>query len=295
MIVRDGPTPAKAGKFHFDGVLLDGTFLARDSFADTDEVHGQYHLAHALATGEVIDDPTGWLGEVQGGVRRGFARRHWVEARCSNARDRVISGFAALDGTSSLGKQAQAWVFPTGVMTHILLVAGLRNPTVRRRYEAGRDLLEEHGQLDLHERLLDSLGSGGMSRKQVEGHLEAVTRMFDAAAPVRADSYRFASDVSDVSRPISIDGSRDMMERGYHREAVFWLVVTGSRALQKLAQGADHEAVSRYEPDFARLLSDLGIDNCDDFLKRRTLALDLLPEVWGAARQIMDTHPDILT
>ena len=292
MVVRDGAEPAKAGKFLLDGVLLDGTFLSRSSLADTDEVLGQYHLAHALATGEVIGDPTGWLQDVQDGVRQGFARRRWVEARCANARDRVISGFEALDGTSSLAEQAQAWVFPTGVIAHIPLVAGLRNPTVRRRYESGRDLLAEHGQLDLHEQLLELLGSHRLTESRVRRHLDAVTRMFDAAAPKRTDSYRFSSDVNDASRPISIDGTRDMIDRGFHREAVFWLVVTGSRALQKLAHGAGAEAANAFEPEFAGLLSDLGVDTFDDFQRRRERSLNQLPEVWRVAQLIMNASPE---
>ena len=71
-----------------------------------------------------------------------------------------MAGFAAFDGTKSLAERAQGWVFPTGIMTHVLLVAGLRNPTVRRRYETTRDLLAEHNRLDLHERLLNVLAAG---------------------------------------------------------------------------------------------------------------------------------------
>lgn len=293
MVVRDDAGSTKAGKFVFKGVLLDGTILARDSLADIESVLGQYHLAHALAAGEAIDDPTGWLTEIQRVVGREYPRRRWVEARCANARESVTSGFQALSASSSLAEQAQAWVFPTGVMTHILLVAGLRNPTVRRRYEAVRDLLAEHGQLGLHEQLLESLGSRRMTKDQVGRHLDAVTRMFDAAALAPANSYRFSSDVSQIARPISIDGSWDMIERGYHREAVFWLIVTGSRALQKLAYGAGPEAASRFEPEFASLLSDLGIDTFDDVLPRREHALNLLPEVWRVARQIMDTTRNV--
>lgn len=71
----------------------------------------------------------------------------------------VTRGSAGFPENASLAIQAQGWVFPTGIMTHVLLVAGLRNPTVRRRYEAARDLLADHDGLDLHDRLLELLGS----------------------------------------------------------------------------------------------------------------------------------------
>ncbi len=294
MVVVDGDAPAKAGKFRSSGALLEGTFLSHASLADPEVVLGSYHTANALATGAIIGDPTGWLVAVQATVRREFPRRHRVEIRCAHARARVEAGFAALAETGSLAERAQAWVFPTGVLTHILLVAGLRNPTVRRRYETVHELLGEHRRLDLHERLLEVLGCQAMDRVTVERHLETVTRLFDAAAPVQADSYRFSSDISEIARPISIDGSRDMIARGFHREAVFWLVVTGSRALQKLQRGPEPCLATPFEGGFADLLADLGIRSFDDLLGRRDRALDLLPDVWDAALGIIDATPEIV-
>jgi len=294
MVVLDGEAPAKAGKFRSNGALLEGTFLSRASLAGLETVLCSYHAASALATGAIMDDPSGWLAGIQAEVRREFPRRHRVEARCANARAGVAAGFAALAPTGSLAERAQSWVFPTGVMTHVLLVAGLRNPTVRRRYETVRELLVAHDRLDLHERLLEALGCSRMGRETVERHLGTVTRLFDAAAVVRADSYRFSSDITAVARPISIDGSRDMIERGLHREAVFWLVATGSRALQKLQHGLGPGASAPFEDGFADLLADLGIVSFDDFLARRDDALALMPEVWEAAQGIIDATPEIV-
>lgn len=294
MVVLDGEAPAKAGKFRSTGALLEGTYLSRASLADPEAVLGSYHAANAVATGLIMDDPSGWLAGIQAAVRREFPRRHRVEARCANARAGVRAGFAALAPTVSLAERAQSWVFPTGVMTHVLLVAGLRNPTVRRRYETVRELLEAHNRLDLHERLLEVLGCQRMDRATVERHLATVARLFDAAAPVRADSYRFSSDITAVARPISIDGSRDMIERGLHREAVFWLVVTGSRALQKLQHGLGPGVAAPFEDGFADVLADLGIVRFDDMLARRDDALALMPEVWEAARGIIGATPEIV-
>jgi len=293
MVVLDGVAPAKAGKFRAGGALLEGTYLARAEFDDLDALLGSYHAAHAVATSEILDDPSGWLGEVQRAVRREFPRRRWVEARCADARNRVETGLAHVFESGTLAERAQGWVFPTGVMTHILLVAGLRNPTVRRRYETVRELLGEHDRFDLYERLLDSLGCREMDRVTVGRHLATVTRLFDAAAPVQADSYRFASDITDVARPVSIDGSRDMIGRRLHRETIFWLVVTGSRALQKLQHGGGQDAAAPFEPDFAALLADLGIASFSDMVARRDAARALLPDVWDTALDIMSATPEV--
>jgi hypothetical protein len=293
MVVLDGDAPVKAGKFLRDGVLLEGTYLPRQSFGDPESILGSYHLAHAVATSQIVDDPNGWLAVVQQATRREFPRRHRVEQRCAVARASVENGLRSLTDAGSLAERAQSWVFPTGIMTHMLLAAGLRNPTVRRRYETTRDLLADHDLLSLHERLLDVLGCREMTPARVERHLVAVTALFDVAAPVTAPSYRFASDVTPISRPISIDGSRDMIRRGYHREAVFWLVVTASRALQKLAHGLGPEAAAPHAHVLRDLLADLGIVSHDDFLARRDQALALLPEVWRVAEELIHGDPRI--
>jgi hypothetical protein len=51
-----------------------------------------------------------------------------------------------------------AWLFPTGVTTHVLLTADLRNLTVRLRYPAVRELLVAYGQPEFYEELLALLG-----------------------------------------------------------------------------------------------------------------------------------------
>jgi hypothetical protein len=226
-------------------------------------------------------------------VRTAFARRTWVERRVANARERVVAGFDGMRDAGSLAESAQSWVFPTGVMTHILLVSGLRNPTMRRRYETVRDLLAHHGRRDLHEDLLAALGSRDWQPATAQRHLDTVTELYDTAARVEAPAYPYSSDVSLLTRPISIDGSREMIEHGLHREAAFWLVVTGSRALQKLAAAGEVAEVIRFEPRYAALLADLGAGTWHERALHRDEALALLPRVDAVARTIMDTTSEV--
>jgi hypothetical protein len=61
--------------------------------------------------------------------------------------------------------------------------------------------------------------------------------VFDTAKAVIKTPFSFASDISDAAGPIAIDGSRELIERGLHREAVFWIVVTYSRCQKVLFTG----------------------------------------------------------
>ena len=104
-------------------------------------------------------------------------------------------------------------VFGTVGSCHILLTAALQNPSVRRRYLETRTLLDGYGHLDLYESLLKLQGSAGMGKLRVEYHLAAFTEIFDFAKEIIKPPHRFASDISEVGRPISIGGSREFLHR----------------------------------------------------------------------------------
>ncbi|MEV0389119.1 hypothetical protein [Nonomuraea sp. NPDC050643] len=271
-----GPA-AHLGKFLYEGTLLEVSAIS--GLGSPHEVLSDYHLAGSLHLPGVLADPSGRLGELQRVVARDFAERPWILARCTNAMDRVRGWINGMDESAPLPDQVNSWLFGTGVTAHVLLVAALRNPTVRRRYADVRELLAEHGRLDHYENLLDLLGCRHLDAARVEWHLAALERVFDAAAPVRAPSYRFASDITEVARPVAIDGTRELVRQGLHREAVFWLVATYARALAKRAAAGE----SGYEDGLLELLADLGAETFADRRHRGDLVLTALPGLWQTA------------
>jgi hypothetical protein len=185
------------------------------------------------------------------------------------------------------------WLFGTGVTTHVLLVAGLKNPTVRRRYLAARELLAEYGRLEFYEPLIQLLGCAQMSAACAEHHLVALTDVFDAARSVLKTPFPFAADISDTARPIAIDGSQELIERGFHREAIFWIVATWSRCQQVLINDAPAEMQDRSDAGFRQLLADLGIASPTDLQQRGEQVRQFLPRVWETAEAIMAANPGI--
>ncbi|MFN8593525.1 MAG: hypothetical protein U0031_18860, partial [Thermomicrobiales bacterium] len=166
VVVLDRAAPPKLGKFRFRGVLLDVSFLPRDEIASPEQVLRQYHLAGSLAAPGILADPTGHLAALHAEVAREFARRVWVERRCRDAENRVWRHLASASTGDPLPDQVTAWLFAAGVAVHILLVAALRNPTVRRRYLEARELLSRYGQAAFYEELLDHLGGAGMTQER---------------------------------------------------------------------------------------------------------------------------------
>jgi hypothetical protein len=293
MVVLAGPSPPdKLGKFIYRGVMLEVSYLPEDQVRSPDLILGHYHLAGSFRTASIILDPSGHLTRLQAAVAKAYAQRHWVYKRCQHARDKVLQG-CRLNEADPFHDQVTAWLFPAGITTHVLLVAGLKNPTVRRRYVAAKELLAEYRRLGFYDTLLEMLGCARMNRARVEHHLVALTDVFDAAKAVVKTPFFFASDISDVARPLAIDGSRELIERGCHREAIFWMVVTYSRCQKVLYHDAPVEMQAKFTPGYRQLLGDVGITSFFDLQQRSEQVKGAIPHVWQVAEAIMAANPEI--
>jgi hypothetical protein len=293
VVVDDPPPSLQRGKFDYRGVLLEVSALAGDRVASADRVLADYPIAGSLRVPSVIADPTGHLSRLQAAVATGFDERRWVRARRGHAERNALNCIQSVFDAGDLHDQVMACVFGAGVMTHVLLVAGLRNPTVRRRYEAARNLLAEHGRADFHEDLLAILGCRHWSRSRAETHLAAVAAAYDAASAVVRPDYRFAADLTLAARPVAIEGSRELIARGSHREAVFWMAAVASRCQWVFHHHAPPEVRNAHQGAYQHLIDDLGIGSPADLQRRAEQARAFLPRVREVADAIMDATPGV--
>lgn len=292
VVLSTADPPGKPGKFIYRGVLLEVSYLSRKQVRSPEQVLGQSHLAGSLRAPSVIANPTGELTSLQAAVARDFAKRQWVRRRCEAVQSKLVGNLRSLREDTPFHENVSAWLFGTGLTTHLLLVAGLRNPTVRRRYVAVRELLADYNRAAFYPALLALLGCADMSRDRALQHLAALTEAFDAAAAVIKTPFFFASDLSQAARPIAIDGSRDLIERGDQREAVFWLVATYARCQQIFQHDAPVEIQDQFRPSFARLLADLGVTSLADMRRRGAEVEACLPRLWTEAEALIAANPD---
>ncbi|WP_052850302.1 hypothetical protein [Streptomyces avicenniae] len=291
MVVLDTlPEGHKPGKFLHRGALLEVSYLPHARLADPEAVLGSYHLAGAFRTdvvpgGTLLADPYGELARLRATVGRAFADPRWVRRRRAEARGNVERALTGLDTTAPWPRLVTSWLFPTGVTTHVVLVAGLRNPTVRLRYLAVRDLLLSHGLGDAYDGLLRLLGCQDLTARRAEEHLHALARTFDATAPVARTPFPFSSDLTPAARPIAIDGSLRLIRAGRQREVMFWIAATFARCHMVL--DADAPGLGReLAPAFDAALADLGIASAADLAARARAVLAHLPAVEEAAERV---------
>ncbi|GAB3345444.1 hypothetical protein RMN56_26770 [Micromonospora halotolerans] len=286
LLVRDVPA-AKVGKFRHRGVLLEVSSLTWAELGSPADVLGSWVFAPMFRADAVIADPSGRLAAIRDRVAAGFADPVWVRRRCAGVRRRIEGGLARLDGRASVPEQVLGWVFPTSLLAVLPAVAGLRDPTVRRRYVRAREVLARYGFADRYEELLASLDGGGVGPGRVREHLAALAVTFDEAARVARTPVPFVADLSAAGRPVVLDGSAELVAAGAHREAMFWVVVTYARCHAVLAVDAPgRERVLR--PAFEAALADLRVASVAERRRRAAALVGSLPRWQAVADAVVE-------
>lgn len=294
VVLEGGEVPPKPGKMRYRDTLMEMTYMPSNQLASAEQVLGSYHLAGSFRTDTIIDDPNGSLHSLQRQVSAHFAEQKWVKLRAEEAWNKVDRGLRSVNKDAPFFEQVIPWLFPTGVMTHVILVAALRNPTVRLRYLAAREVLGQYGHQALYPEMLELLGCADWTSSQAEHHLNTLEGTFDAAAAVAKTQFSFRSDITPEAKTIAIDGSRELIRRGDHREAVFWIAATFARCHLVMAADADEAVRRSFEPGFAGFLADLGIRSSGDLFRRAEAGLRFLPKLRETAERIMLANPDIV-
>ena len=294
-VVTEDPHPAASfRKLLSSDLMLEVSSISSEQFQSPDTILGVYHTAVHFTTPNIIADPSGQLTKIQAAVSRNFAKRHWVYKRCEHARDTLLRSLQWLEETDPFHDQVFAWLYAASMPTHIVLVADLKNPTGRRMFVASRDVLTKYGYLSLHEAMLGILGSARMSREQVSGMLTACSEVFDSATQVIKTPFFGASSISAAARPLAIDGSREMIERGDHREAAFWITVMHSWCQTALLNDAPVELQQRYAPSYHRSVGALGVTSFADLQQRTEQIKEQLPRISEVTESIIAANPEII-
>ncbi|RXZ01895.1 hypothetical protein [Fictibacillus sp. S7] len=286
--------PMKLGKFLYKGTLLEVTYLSQEQLSSPEKVLSSYHLVGSFRVDTIIYDPHNVLQNLQRVVSTKLAQKKWVLTRCEDARKRVETGFNSISSKVPLHEQVMSFLFGSGVTTHILLVAALRNPTIRLRLVKAKEVLENYRLEGFYEELLELLGYSHFTPKRVEYHLNNLEKTFDVTVNVSRTPFFFSTDILKDSRLIVMEGSRELIKKGLHREAVFWIAVTFTRCHTILAADADADTQSSHLPAFHELLNELGISSHPDIIMKSRQVLDFLPGVWDTAERIIHENPEII-
>jgi len=132
-----------------------------------------------------------------------------------------------------------------------------------------------------------------MRRDRVGQHLATLTEIFDRAKHTIKTPFSFATDISENARPMTIDGSLEVMERGYHREAMFWIAVTHSRCQEVMLRDAPAGMTQTFRDNYRELVNDLRVPSAKEVRGRCAEVELILPSVWQLAEAIIAANHEI--
>jgi hypothetical protein len=185
-----------------------------------------------------------------------------------------------------------ALVFAFVGITQIPVHAVLKPPTGRKCSILFLDIMKNHGKQDLHESTLKFLGCQTMERVDVERHLEDLSNTFDRTIEI-ARSPSLGDKVNKATRPVVVEGAWEIINEGFHREAMSWISSIRAMCQQTILRDAPEEEQEKYVEQYQKLLADLGFYTENDFQKRAEDGKQLLEEVMKFAMQIVETNRKI--
>ncbi len=280
-------------KFSFENLLIELTWLLPDQYSSAEQILGNYHLAGNFSRTEIILDLTGHFSDLQKKIIKHYAERKWVEARCKDALNNALKFLNSLKETDPVHDQVTNWLFARGVLAHILLAAGLENPTVRKRYVTLHKLLSRYGQTEFYESVLNFAGFSSVTKNEAENHLLSLTDIYDKACEYLHSPYAFAVDISPDSRKIAIEGSQELISNGFHREAMFWILATYCRCLHILFTDAPAEVHRQYKQAFYTILFEFDILSFEDRKRDNDRLINYIPQVMRMAEWLIAQNPPI--
>jgi len=200
-----------------DGVLLECGFSSLNQYRSP-EVVLTSEVSSQLRRNAILADPTGVLSSLQDVVRREYSPRRWVVARCAHQKH-MIEKYLELASAGVMIGALRAFKYVAGIVA----VCRLGTPTQRRCFTRMRGHLLELGELDLYEQTLDAFGCAHLSPADVDLFLDYAMAAYDAALQVRRVPPSIGLRLHPYVRPYAVEGTRELLAEGHHREAVYWI------------------------------------------------------------------------
>ncbi len=290
IVVRDATHVTGTHTIAYNGLILEYSTVSLARYHSSEAVLANPELASNLAANGVLADPLGILAPLHTLVAEQYAHRRWVRARCDHEQRIVMQ---VLEGLRQVSAPREALWPLTNIalfLSGLLAEAGLRPPTHRRCLVVLRDVLHAAGRDDLYEATLQLLGWASLRRPEVEAYLRDCAEAFDFAVAVTRTPVPFQNKLKAHVRPYVIDGAREMIDQGLHREAMFWIagfLLFANTAIQADARDADK---ARFQASLDQLVAEMGLALPTDVSLRAREAEVLTGAIVAVADGLLDRN-----
>ena len=277
----------------YKGLILECSFSDLKEINSPEVVLSSLELAPNLAVDSILSDPTGILKTVHQAVSQEYAHRKWVLARWEQGKERVINHLKELKATDSPSQAALALGPALMYSGGVIAASFLAPPTHRKSLIQMRKLLQTQGRLDLCEKALTLLGSAHLNREQVESFLQESAMAFDRAVEVYSTPHPFGFKFQKHVRPYFVEGAQEMVDEGYHREAMCWILGIHCIAFSVIQNDAPDEEKPKFYAKLDQLLQELGLGDADTWPCRKQQVLSFAEEIFEFTEDFIKRNPKI--
>jgi hypothetical protein len=282
----------------YGGLSIEAGVKSVAEYRSADVVLCNPEIAHHLTVDSLLYDPSGLLRGLQEGVRRDYPRRRWVLARVDFERHGLDGAFglrpmaAARYGASG---EVNMLGYATTYLTAVLYVATLNPPRMGSRMLLRiREVLAAFDRLDLYDELLAILGLRDVGPDRVEQLLREGIEAFDLAVAVRKTPHPAQHKLHRHLRPYFVESCRSMLDEGYHREALCWLILFYLSATDVILVDGPEAEKPKFAAYQAGFLSTLGMEAAETRAARYEQADRLSDRFFALAEAIVASHPFVV-
>ena len=118
---------------------------------------------------------------------------------------------------------------------------------------------------------------------QVESYLQGAMGAFDRAVEVYRTQVPYGFKLHPYVRPYFLRATQEMMDRGYHREAMIWVWVCHWISNAALQNDAPEDEKVQFQAGFDRLLEDMGLSTPEEIAAQGERTRALAEEIFQAA------------
>jgi hypothetical protein len=278
----------------YRGVMLEVISIDLKAHQDAQAILSNPSHGPNMATTQILADPTGVLTSLQQKVAAEYGRRRWIEARCEQEKESADKHLAAMQEASTPQERLDSvWAF-LSALSGLLAVAQLKRPTTRRTLALLREMLEAQGRSDLHEAALTLFGCAHMSREDVQAMLDRSVVAFDRSVEVYRTPTPYGFTIRPHLRPYLAEATREMIDEGNHREAMFWISALAGESYLVLQNDAPDEEKPGFAGQLQAMYAALGYTDtsAEAWEERVGFAERLAQEIYCITDTLVALNPE---
>jgi hypothetical protein len=285
------PSPWRVVKREFRGLVIEPFYLPRERFLSAEIALSDFVLACHLAAPSVIFDPRGILAELKTAMGDRHDRRYWILKRCPAARDHSLALMSWAEGVDALHLLNAIFFHSVQGMSQMLLLADLRDPTVKKSLVKARGVLENYGMEGLRGRIMHLLGADRLSPEDIRRMALDCRAALVEAVRVFRTPFEADNAISACMLPSIETEARDCIEGGFAAEILLWISGLHSLSMYVIENDSDSPSKSGYRDSYVADMGAMGLGSVEEARGRLASARSFFDEVTRACEAIASSNP----